>query len=303
MVALVSRRRERQLADRLCRDVDDQLFPGSPPDNGVPQFTDPNTGRGWPATKGYPSGPGWDACTGLGVIDGGALLAALEGVFDKDCQFILDRTQFGKNEVSAAGTPALIQNAFYVIVDGFTAPQLKITAIDPTKPPVVSPNFTSTLSGMRRGDVSAGGRRFSTAENAAAVYMGLRGKLHGPERLQLLAGQRDAQSLDDGNDRGDCAGHGHVELVLDSDPFELDGPVSWLSTDLRVFQIFGTNATLPGLPTVMLGNTGNATKDATDFIQAVIGGFNADTSPPPSHPFDQISTDEQVSAIAGGSGS
>jgi hypothetical protein len=26
---------------------------------------------------GYHSGPGWDACTGLGVIDGNALLAAL----------------------------------------------------------------------------------------------------------------------------------------------------------------------------------------------------------------------------------
>ena len=31
-----------------------------------------------PATDGYSAGPGWDACTGLGSIDGQALLAALQ---------------------------------------------------------------------------------------------------------------------------------------------------------------------------------------------------------------------------------
>jgi subtilase family serine protease len=41
-----------------CNDVNDQLFTGAPPDNGL---GDPSR---------YPSGPAWDACTGLGTIDG-----------------------------------------------------------------------------------------------------------------------------------------------------------------------------------------------------------------------------------------
>ena len=45
----------------LCTDIDDSdktINPGSPPDNGQGNLA------------GYPSGPGWDACTGLGTIDG-----------------------------------------------------------------------------------------------------------------------------------------------------------------------------------------------------------------------------------------
>jgi kumamolisin len=60
----------------VCRDVNDQLHAGSPPDNGVPAFTN-TKGKFFPAVKGYPSGPGWDACTGWGIIDGQALLAAI----------------------------------------------------------------------------------------------------------------------------------------------------------------------------------------------------------------------------------
>ena len=61
----------------VCRDINAKLLPGSPQDNGVPAWTTP-TGSHFPAAKGYPSGSGWDACTGLGIIDGSALLGALQ---------------------------------------------------------------------------------------------------------------------------------------------------------------------------------------------------------------------------------
>jgi kumamolisin len=61
----------------VCRDINDQLFPGSPPDNGVPAWTAP-TGQRFPPARGYPSAPWWDACTGLGTIDGTVLLGALQ---------------------------------------------------------------------------------------------------------------------------------------------------------------------------------------------------------------------------------
>ena len=85
------------------------------------------------------------------IIDGGALLGALQGVFAPDLQFILDRTQFGEAEVTAAlevATPALIQNSFYIVVDGFTAPQLGITTADLSGKPSHAPTFASSLGGV-----------------------------------------------------------------------------------------------------------------------------------------------------------
>jgi kumamolisin len=61
----------------VCRDINDQLVSGSPPDNGVPDWMAP-TGQHFPATRGYLSGAGWDACTGLGTINWSALLNALQ---------------------------------------------------------------------------------------------------------------------------------------------------------------------------------------------------------------------------------
>ena len=128
--------------DSVCVDINNQLFAaqGAPADNG------------FAGSPGYPSGPGWDACTGLGRIDGGALLAALQGVFAKDLQFILDRTEFGEAEVSAtltSASPGVIPNAFYVVVDGFTATDLGIGLSDLSpNPPGVAPTFSTSRSGM-----------------------------------------------------------------------------------------------------------------------------------------------------------
>ena len=79
--------------------------------------------------SGYPSGPGWDACTGLGVIDGGALLAALQGVYLQDCQFIVDRTQIGEGRGRrhpVTGASPALSSAFFVVADGFNAKSLGI---------------------------------------------------------------------------------------------------------------------------------------------------------------------------------
>jgi kumamolisin len=57
-------------------------------------FRDINDGvsNAVPPAPGYTSGPGWDACTGWGVINGGALLAALQTQLTPDpCRTILQR--------------------------------------------------------------------------------------------------------------------------------------------------------------------------------------------------------------------
>ena len=283
--------------DTVCRDVNDLLFAGSPQDNGVPAWTNPNTETLYPAVTGYPSGPGWDACTGLGVIDGGALLAALQGVFAPDCQFILDRTQFGEAEVTAAleiAKPALIANSFYVVIDGFTAPQLGITAADLSGTPSVAPSFTSTLptgvtvvaTSLIAEDVSLPAntpQRFTWV--CAAQFPDSSAFSGAPTNVTFGASMKTVS---------DSA---TVALVLEADPYEDDGPTWWLSDDLRVFQVSGTTPSLPALPNVKLGDTANPTVDAPNFIVSLLAAFNGDSTPPPNHPFDTISTDESVSQV------
>ncbi len=127
-------------ADTVCNDVNAQLFPSSPQDNSVGSS---------PNAPGYTSGPGWDACTGLGSIDGSALLGALTGVFHQDMQWVIDRGAIGESEVEvqspSVAAPALIPNAFYAVVDGFKPADLGITPADLIGTPGVPITFTATM--------------------------------------------------------------------------------------------------------------------------------------------------------------
>jgi hypothetical protein len=101
--------------------------------------------------------------------------------------------------------------------------------------------------------------------------------------------------------------HASATLELNSAPapyFAGGSGISWLSDDIRVFQVEPGVWRIPS-PMGPLGggetlqNTGNPTNDATSFIQSVINQFNADASvlPPPNHPFDVIPTGEDASAL------
>lgn len=288
--------------DTVCQDINDQIYPGSPQDNSVPAGMNA-AGTSLPPVTGYPSGPGWDACTGLGTIDGGALLAALQSVYRKDCQFILDRTEIGQDEVEATLTttqPGVIANAFYVVVDGFDAAALGIVASDLTGTPAHNPTFTVSVAGISvvptallAEDTSLPPQpqrftwvceaQFDTASTPPQAFQPPPA-LPKPVTLSALMGGLTSPPVT-------------IQLIANADPYELDGPTWWLSEDLRVFQVT-TGGSLQGLPTVTLQQTaGGPRVDAPTFIKAVIAGFNADTTPPPNHPFDLISTDEQVSQV------
>jgi len=55
--------------------VQPQLYAGLTAGQPAPGFRDVTSG----GNGAYRAGPGWDACTGLGVPDGAALLARLRG--------------------------------------------------------------------------------------------------------------------------------------------------------------------------------------------------------------------------------
>ncbi len=237
--------------NNVCVDINNQLFTaqGAPADNS------------FGGSPGYPSGPGWDACTGLGRFDGGALLAALQGVFAKNLQFILDRIEFGQAEVSAtltSASPGVIPNAFYVVVDGFSASDLRIAPSDlpPNVPSAgASPTFSVSTSGLTIA---------ATALLAEDISLPPT-----PQRFSWVCSANFKTDLSAFNPpppppipviitakKMGLSDSATVELVAQADPYELDGAVSWLSTDLRVFQMT-TGGSPPGLPTVTLKNTGD----------------------------------------------
>jgi hypothetical protein len=89
----------------VCRDINDQpdAAEGAPQDNQLAGTVPP----------GYPSGPGWDACTGLGVINPAALSTAIQLNF----YFVVDKSTFGVNEVT--DNPSW-PSAFWLFLEGFT---------------------------------------------------------------------------------------------------------------------------------------------------------------------------------------
>ncbi len=159
---------------------------------------------------GYIAGPGWDAATGLGVVDGQGLLAALTARFTKEVTIITDRSTFGKDEIDAmlqVSNPAVIDAAFYVTVDGFTPAELGITTTNPTPTQLQSwaPAFTRVTDAGRIHDSSerAGGRAAVAARAAAAVHVRVPGRVRQHERVH--GGRHSGRA--DGDDALDV-GHG-----------------------------------------------------------------------------------------------
>src|SRR5580658_8118744 len=93
------------------------------------------------------------------------------------------------------------------------------------------------------------------------------------------------------------SGSAILQLDSDTDPYFAGGSAtSWLSSDVRVFQLEPGEWTLQG-PSgtvhtgITLDNTSNSNLDATTFIQAVVENLNIGPAAPNSF-FDLISTDE-----------
>src|SRR5262249_53701472 len=199
------------------------------------------------------------------------LLAALTSRFTKEVTIITDRSTFGKDEIDAmlqSSNPAVIDAAFYVTVDGFTPADLGITTTNPTPTQLQAWAPTFTASPTPTGFTI----RPSTliAELAAlpaepqpfpfvyqVVFTNTNGFTAEDVPVALTATTHAT------------SGTAVIDLITQPNPFMVDGPVSWLSTDVRVFQL-QPGQSLAGLPSVVLGGGGNA---PNSFLTNVIGAF------------------------------
>jgi hypothetical protein len=231
--------------------------------------------------------------------------ASLDPFFYKvqefDTTVITDRNVFGKDEIDAMlhqASPAIIGAAFYVTVDGFTANDLGITAATFSGTPNVSPAIQfAPLTAPPLTSLSA---------NPTA--------LSGEDQTNLSVPQRftwtyDLQFTSDADFTSEdrlvnltatatsgagvsVSGNAQLTLTEQPDPYEIDGPVSYLSVDLQVFNLLQGGA-LPSTASVTLNGTPN------EFIHDLLVAYNNPSLPrAPGHPFDiDLVAHESTSAV------
>jgi len=200
---------------------------------------------------------------------------------------ITDRDTFSSFEVEAAGD---YPRAFYVIYDGF-APQELGT---PVVPPAIDFKFDSAQGPAVPG-LSAVYRQVDFEDPARAPDL--------PQRVTFTFDMHfadasafatfvETRSVVLSATRGADVALAAMRLIKQPNPYMRDGPVTWLSTDVRVFQM------RPGMVRATVAQDNPDTNGAApfQFIQALLGRFNT-TPNDEFHPFNDISTDQQASQL------
>jgi Glutaminase len=211
----------------------------------------------------------------------------------KKCFFIVDRSTVSKDEVDTminAGIPAIVDSAFYVVVDGFTPADFGITAASLSGIPAIHPvlnfapafpqMFIELMPGIGLEDPFHLIRRQRITWTYRIRFTGSGGFINELEDITINASITSII-----NPVATVMSSAQIDLITQPNPYETDGQTYWLSTDLRVFQI----------------KTGDSQfnkqmlSDPNDFITSVINNLNMGTSG--SQTFDTISTDEQTSKL------
>ena len=204
---------------------------------------------------------------------------------ERRCAFIIERSTFGQDEIDARrgqGSP-VVPDAFRVVVDGFSAPQLGITGSSSTL------NVASPRTGMSivcTGNTSDTGtygnevQRFTFSYNVDFGPTDV--AFNFPGATLILTLHAVASTVSAAAD---------IELIKQPDPFILHGDPAWLSVDLRVFPVRSGES--------KFGITmGPDAVDAPSFIQNVIKALTNGHGSAGGQTFENdLRTDEQGSSL------
>jgi kumamolisin len=278
------------LGSQVCRDISGSAGPANNDFGGV---------------TGYPAGPGWDACTGWGSIDGAALLANLKTLYQKQMTLIVQRSTFGQDEVANTSGGAF-QQALFITVSGLGPsdfPSGGITTLSPSAaqltawaPFIPSPagpggatNIVITPTAVSSDDPSLSDEiqlftfTYSITFPDLTAFTGPPAADF-PEVLTLLATLPSSTGVPPAT--------AEIELVLAADPFfasESNGGIYWLSEDIRVFYA-EQGSTLFGAPA--LGSTPDAARSFIQWIVSHISG--AAGTGPNGDSFETLPTSESA---------
>lgn len=200
----------------------------------------------------------------------------------RGCFFIVDRSTFSDDEVEAmllASTPAVIQSAFYIVVDGFSPYELGFTAATMQRVPVLNPS--PSVAGLTITPVRLEFEypmHLNRRQRLTWVYDVSFSNTSGFTSAQVTVALPASMSS--------VTATGYLYLIQQPNPYEIDGPISWLSTDLRVFQIMAGQS--------KFGVT--MASDPSAFMTNVIANLNSGNTGGQTFD-DDLSLDQQTSRL------
>ena len=213
----------------------------------------------------------------------------------KSCKIVTDRSHFSNDSVNSTGQTDFL-DCFYVIMEGFLPSELGITLPIPANISSIDPNIVFKKSDgttiteivavsqelLLEDDSLPAGKRQRFTFKYGVKFLNNNIFSNGAVPIELQDVRIEAT-------RSNYSCDGKITLTSQPNPFMLDGPTHWLSTDVRVFQIE------EGTP--MLGHTiGNNEADASAYIQSVLATLNTNISVGVTS-FGTISTDQQTSML------
>lgn len=269
---------------------------------------------------GYSSGAGWDACTGLGSVDGAALLDACTTVYKKQISFYMEDTTFSQDEVELQPGTAHF-SAGWIAMDNFLPSQLGLTHANLANPPASSlPKITFTPDPSLPSSVASAISAMIGPPKASGPVLPVDPTLpNAPQRFLFpftltfngvggftaMAGASTPIVSTLGTLKatlnvpvGSFANTTQIELTTGQDPrFEDINPSaptdypSWESFDLRVFKM----TVAPGGSASRFGATIHGPDDAPAFIAKAMDNLTAKTTG--SDTFESLSQDENSSEL------
>lgn len=207
-----------------------------------------------------------------------------------DSFIVTNRDTFSKDGVDSI---ADYEEAFYVIYDGFSPTELGLPAAEPTIRFLssIGGSLISTMTAIKTSVVLENAGAPATPQRILFTY-----RVHFNGTSAFTAEKRDIFVEAAFGGITDVA---LMHLVNQPSPYMLDGPVTWLSTDVRVFQL-RPGKKVHGSSSITLQDP-NAVADAPyNYIQALLaelrGYGNADAPA-----FESLSTNElELSRTVGG---
>ncbi len=203
-----------------------------------------------------------------------------------DSYIVTNRDTFSSYEVE---TTLAYPESFYVIYDGLAPSSLGVPGAVPAIMflDAIGGNTISSITGKITGvDLENSGALNTTQRVSFTVEVdftdgsAFTAETRGIYVQASLAGMQDVAP---------------IELVKQPNPYMVDGAISWLSTDVRVFQL-RPGQKVNGSSNVVLGDANTNSFAAFAYIQGLLTELRGyGNSPAP--PFENISQDEQASQL------
>lgn len=210
---------------------------------------------------------------------------------DQQCSLITDRSTFSVHEVQAlldAGASARFTNAFYVVMQDFLPHEVGSPPIPPTitfRRPDGSavPGMTAEFYQTLYEDPAL------PADVTQRITFAFTIRFDSTAAFGAIPAAMESQTITLRAVHGSHVCESPLVITKNPNPYMRDGDVHWLSIDLRVFQI------RPGMTRAGVTHGSGAGAPYT-FIQALLAAYDG-ASPDDTHPFLDISTDQQTSKL------